>query len=505
MRSTLALRGLAVLVLIIGLLAWPVQPSPSLAPPLLPAENRFSVGCDPLMAQPGDPIEPAPAFEPPLATGDPIDTLQLRIDLASEVAQRPLLGAGFNLEHALWSCPDFRSVFGSDLLGPFQPAIVRVDTGLLPAAPPDFPEELLGPEVYQTILASPTYASSWDMLRQLESAGARIVLGVWGGPEAFTDDGTRRGVLRPERYDAYVTYVTALVDFLVGQQKIPIWAITVANEPDGGDGNQLPPEGYAHVAHELALRVAPYGVKIYGPDTSTASAAMDYVPLLLDDAVVVDHLAFVAFHQYYADPSVGELVDYVRGRHPELPLIVTEYTSFSYGDLDAGQETSSELDFTLEIADTLLAHYRLGADAALYWDAVDYLQPGHDAITRWGLLRSPSEAFGRRTWYYALLQVLPYLQPGALVLDVHKQRGQDVGQLAARTADNRVAVFLVNPRPDALDVSIEFVADDELPVALNVIRTDENNLAASLGPVELLGGSGQLRLPPRSLTTLLTS
>src|SRR5262249_50101121 len=155
---------------------------------------------------------------------------------------------------ALWSCDQFQGVFQTSLIDPFKPALARVDSGLLPAAPDDLGADQLGPGVYRAMLASPQYAASWDFLRRLNQDQVRIVLGVWGGPAQFTDDGTRRGVLEPAHYDDYVTYVATLADFLVHDQGVDIWAITIANEPDGGDGNQIPPSGFAAIAHQLAGR-----------------------------------------------------------------------------------------------------------------------------------------------------------------------------------------------------------------------------------------------------------
>src|SRR5205823_13844633 len=111
--------------------------------------------------------------------------------------------------------------------------------GLLPAAPAETPARDLGPAVYQSVLNSTAYASSWRFFQRLNRAGVRIVLGVWGGPAQFTDDGTRRGVLLPSHYDDYVEYVATVVNF-IARQNIPIWATTIANEPDGGDGNRIP-------------------------------------------------------------------------------------------------------------------------------------------------------------------------------------------------------------------------------------------------------------------------
>src|SRR4029453_7553861 len=93
-------------------------------------ETRFWTGCAPGPAHPPpwpDPIEThAPPTEPP-------ETVQLRVDLP-DAAGRPLLGSGFNLEHALWSCPAFRGLFRNELLDAFRPAAGRRDSGFWPGA-----------------------------------------------------------------------------------------------------------------------------------------------------------------------------------------------------------------------------------------------------------------------------------------------------------------------------------------------------------------------------------
>jgi hypothetical protein len=153
----------------------------------------------------------------------------------------------------------------------------------------------------------------------------------------------------------------------------------------------------------------------------------------------------------------------------------------------------------------VLAHYRFGADAALYWDAVDYLQPGHDAITRWGLLRTPAENFSPREWYYGLIQILPYLQPGAQVLETERQAGDDIGVLAVRTVDQRLAIFLVNQRDTAVDMQLDVTAvSDMTRTPLQVIRTDAAMTGAPDGTIQLADGAAHLALPARSLTTVLS-
>jgi hypothetical protein len=117
------------------------------------AETRFQTGCDP------GPSPPPPWPDPVvthLPAADAPEQVTLDVDLDDQPAEAtsPLLGSGFNFEHALWSCPQFRSLFRTQIIDPFQPAIARLDSGLLPAAPAELPAWALGPAVYESVLSS---------------------------------------------------------------------------------------------------------------------------------------------------------------------------------------------------------------------------------------------------------------------------------------------------------------------------------------------------------------
>src|SRR5688500_4776518 len=91
-----------------------------------PANAEVVFGCTP------GPIEELHHSDPPVppvrvsSASDPMRTATLTIDTT---AGRLVEGHGFNLEHTLWSCPDFRRVFDRWLLTPFQPDVARVDSG----------------------------------------------------------------------------------------------------------------------------------------------------------------------------------------------------------------------------------------------------------------------------------------------------------------------------------------------------------------------------------------
>src|SRR5437879_3504499 len=130
-------------------------------------ETRFRTGCDPGPYHPPAPPEHRETHYP--ALDDSAAAVSLRVDLGPVAAEAApaILGSGFNFEHALWSCPAFRGIFRSEILDPFKPAIARVDTGLLPAAPASLPAADLGPAVYESVLSSAPYADSWRFFHRL--------------------------------------------------------------------------------------------------------------------------------------------------------------------------------------------------------------------------------------------------------------------------------------------------------------------------------------------------
>jgi hypothetical protein len=69
------------------------------------------------------------------------------------------------------------------------------------------------------------------------------------------------------------------------------------------------------------VTLPPWGVKLYGPDTTSAGRADGLSQRTTGRPVVTNQLAFVAFHQYSqysADPSVSRVSNYVHTRQPDF-------------------------------------------------------------------------------------------------------------------------------------------------------------------------------------------
>jgi O-glycosyl hydrolase len=464
-----------------------------------PMNDEIVFGCTP---GPVEELHHSDPPVPPIRAASPSDAVQsasLRVDTS---AGRTVDGHGFNLEHTLWSCPDFRRVLGRWLLTPFQPDIARVDSGQLPFAREDASLAEVGRDHYQAMMDDPKYQPGWSMLRRLSQENVRLMLGVWGGPGQFNDDGTRRGTLLPQYADDYVEYVTAVVEYLVQRQRIPIWSVTVANEPDGGDGTAIPPELYVEVARRLGPRVARFGVTLYGPDTASAANARPYLARLAAEPDALQWFGAVATHEYFTTHELRELIADVRSISPKMPVYVTEYTSFRFGAMDRGQEARNEIGHMLDSLQVYASLMNAGADAAIYWDAVDYYQAGHAAITRWGLLQGPGEAFAPRTRYFGFQQVLPYVQAGATILPSELEGPERLAALAIGGGTRNPGDLTIAAINRSGPIDLTLTLSGPTPRTFEVYVTDRDRQFEHAGRLPVSGNSVRLTVPARSITTL---
>jgi hypothetical protein len=143
-----------------------------------------------------------------------------------------------------------------------------------------------------------------------------------------------------------------------------------------------------------------------------------------------------------------------------------------------------------------------GADSAIYWDAVDYYQAGHAAITRWGILQGPAEAFAPRTRYYGFQQILPYVQAGSTILPIELSAPERLAALAIGGGERRpndLTVVLINRGgPTSLTLTL----DGPAPRAFEVYVTNRDDSLAHFGRAVVDGGATSLTVPARSVTTL---
>jgi O-glycosyl hydrolase len=338
----------------------------------------------------------------------------------------------------------------------------------------------------------------------LNRRGIEPMVAPWGAPGLFTEDGSPTGRLRPEYFERYAEYHAAAIDYVVRRRGLRVGPASVMNEPDCGDGSRINATDFARVARLVGERLAPYGVQLYGPDTCTAEAAVRYLDALILDDGALNYFAAIGTHQYSPGGEVAELLREMREAGLDLPLYVTEHTTYCHGNLDDGGEAPSEMAYLLETASVLQSHLTAGADAALYWDAVDYYWTLHHAVSEWGLLRGPlgPSPFDPRKRYYGMLQILPYLPAGARLLDP-SLRGPAtlLSLIVARPEDDAVSVILIN-RGREVRLTVQFEHLRRPASNFRLYRTSASEDRADLGDVSVHDDQLEIVVPARSIVTL---
>jgi hypothetical protein len=146
-----------------------------------------------------------------------------------------------------------------------------------------------------------------------------------------------------------------------------------------------------------------------------------------------------------------------------------------------------------------------GADAALYWDAIDYYQAGHAAVTRWGILQGPDEAFAPRHRYFGFQQILPYVQAGATILPIELSGPDRLKVLAIGGGSRRPGEVTVAAINRSGPVQLTLHLDDPAVREFDVYVTDNDREYDHQGRLVMSSGTATLMLPARSVTTLTAS
>ena len=211
---------------------------PSSSPDLEPNNSEITFGCDPGPVQEFHHADPT---VPPRRVGSRSDALQYATLAVRTTDGHAVQGHGFNLEHTLWSCPGLptrpRTLAPDAVPAGHRPRRLRAASVRSARTPP---ASALNRDHLPGDDGRPEVPAGWAMLRRLNRENVRLMLGVWGGPGQFTDDGTRRGSCCPSTSTPTSSTSRRSSSTWSSGSRITIWAVTVANEPDGGDGTGDP-------------------------------------------------------------------------------------------------------------------------------------------------------------------------------------------------------------------------------------------------------------------------
>jgi glucosylceramidase len=283
----------------------------------------------------------------------------------------------------------------------------------------------------------------------------RIVASPWSAPAWMKSSANLIGGTLLEQYEAsYAQYLVKYVDAFRGQG-IPIWALTVQNEP------AFLPVTYPGMSLSADVRariIAQYlGPALAAREPQTRILGWDHnwdtpeQPLaVLSDPDAARYIDGIAWHCYQGDPGAQARV------HRAFPHKDAYVTECSGGDWESAR--NGELLWFAR--DLLLGSLRNWARGVVYWNlALDEQHGPHfggcDDCKGMVTIDSRTGAVSRNDEYYAFAHYSRFVRPGAVRV-WSTATGPDLNNVAFRNAgDGSIVLVVVNSTASERRVSVE--------------------------------------------------
>lgn len=275
----------------------------------------------------------------------------------------------------------------------------------------------------------------------------KIMASPWSAPAWMKDSNALiTGKLLPEYYDAFSRYLLAYVDAYAAEG-VPIFALTVQNEPD------FEPDSYPGMRLNAAARA-----RLIGDHLGPMIERRSHGPLLFDwdhnwdkpdepltvlrDPSAGRYVNAVAWHCYGGDVSAQSPV------HDAFPDKDTYLTECSGGDWEPLRSGG----LTLQARNTLIGAARHWARGVLYWNlALDEnngpYTGGCDTCRGVVTINSRSGEISRTDEYYILAHASRFVRPGAYRIGSN-ETGSDLDNVAFLNVDDHSLVLLVSNSAD---------------------------------------------------------
>jgi glucosylceramidase len=242
----------------------------------------------------------------------------------------------------------------------------------------------------------------------------KVMASPWSAPAWMKSNRSLiQGTLDPHHYDAFARYLLRYVE-AYAEQGIPIWALTVQNEPD------FEPPGYPGMRLNAPARARFIGQHL-GPLLAARGAAAPLLfdwdhnwskphePLaVLDDPKANGYVNAVAWHCYEGAPDAQSPV---HAAYPDKDVYLTECSGGDWEPLTSG-------GLTLQARRLIIESVRHHARGVLFWNlALDQDGGPHtggcDTCRGVVDIDTRSGAITRTDEYYALAHASRFVPPGA--------------------------------------------------------------------------------------------
>jgi len=270
----------------------------------------------------------------------------------------------------------------------------------------------------------------------------RVMASPWSAPGWMKNGGSMiKGTLRPEYYDAFARYLLKYVDAYAAEG-IPIFALTVQNEPD------FEPADYP------GMRLnAPARARLIGDHLGPLIAARGKGPLIFDwdhnwdkpqepkavlsDPIAGPYVAAVAWHCYGGDPAAQSAV---HAAFPDKDAYMTECSDGTWEPVRSG-------GLPLQTQQLIVQATRDWARGVLFWNlALDERGGPHaggcDTCIGVVTIDSATGRVSRNNGYYALAHASRFVRRDAYRV-ASTATGDGLDNVAFQNTDDGSVVLIV--------------------------------------------------------------
>ncbi|MBN1116141.1 MAG: T9SS type A sorting domain-containing protein [Bacteroidales bacterium] len=300
--------------------------------------------------------------------------------------------------------------------------------------------------------------------------GALIFATPWDPPSDMIETVNELKKLKTDMYSDYVNHLNSFNTFM-SNNDVPLYAISVQNEPDYGDWTRWTSSEMVTFLKENAQNIEN---KVIAPESF--QFRRDFTDPILNDDAASANVDIIGGHIYG-----GGLSDYPLARDKGKEVWMTEH--YTSSDRSANLWPDA-LGVGKEINDCMEANF----NAYVWW----YIRRFYGLITDDGLLSKRG---------YVLSQYSKFVRPGNVRVEAEVTNASNVFATAFKT-DTSLVIVVVNNNSNA--VNLDFSIANGTVDTLTKFVTSATKSVVNDGGVSISGGSFSAVFDAYSITTLTT-
>lgn len=305
--------------------------------------------------------------------------------------------------------------------------------------------------------------------------GAKVFGTPWNPPAYMLDAASEQKRLHPDYYDEYAQHLNKFYT-LMNNSGVPLYAISVQNEPDYADE-----EGWTEWTAEemitfLEENAADIDTRVMAPESF--QHRREFSDSILNDPEASANLDILGAHIY--GTSVEDY-PYPLAHEKDKELWMTEH--YTSSDRSANLWPDA-LEVGTEISECMKANF----NAYVWW----YIRRFYGLITEDGLISKRG---------YVMSHFSKFVRPGSERIDVKVSSAPNVDVTAYKT-DTSCIIVVINKGNES--VNIDFAVLDGTIDTLTKVTTSASKNVVNEGGVSLSGGTFSASIDAQSITTFTT-